>query len=54
MGRVSAIETDPSTNFYTLKVRTATNFYSLQYAYLIDNVMWEEQRKLEALTPKNQ
>jgi rod shape-determining protein MreC len=54
IGRVSAIETDPSTNFYTLKVKTATNFYSLQYAYLIDNVMWEEQHKLEALTPKNQ
>lgn len=54
VGTVAKIQNDPSTNFYDLKVKTATNFFNLQYAYLIDNMMWEEQKKLEALTPKNQ
>lgn len=54
IGRVAQIESDPSTNFYTIKLKTATNFYALQYAYLIDNMMWQEQLNLEALTPKNQ
>ena len=54
VGRVSAIEADPSSNFYTLKLQTGTNFYTLQHAYVIENMLWEEQRKLEAQTPKNQ
>ena len=54
VGKVSAIEADPSSNFYTLKLETSTNFYTLQHAYVIENMMWEEQRMLEAQTPKNQ
>lgn len=54
VGRVIEIDTDPSTNFYTLKLKTATNFYALQYAYLVQNMMLEEQRKLESQTPKSE
>lgn len=54
VGTVAAIETDPSSNFYTLKLRTATNFFSLQNAYLIQNMLWDEQKNLEAQTPKPQ
>lgn len=52
VGTVAAIGTDPSSNFYTLTLKTATNFYSLQYAYLVQNMLWQQQRTLEAQTPK--
>lgn len=53
VGTVSGFTPDPSSNFHIIQVKLATNFYSLQYAYLIENSAWEEQRKLEAQTPKN-
>lgn len=54
IGVVAEVLPDPSSSyFYTLKVKTATNFYSLQYVYLTDNIQMEEQRKLEAKTPKD-
>ena len=37
-----------SSSFYTLHVKTGTNFYSLQYVYLIQNTMLPEQRAVEA------
>jgi rod shape-determining protein MreC len=52
VGTVSQITTNPSSNFFTIKLKTATNFYNLQYAYLVQNMLWEEQRNLEAQTPK--
>ncbi len=52
IGVVAAIQGDPGSGFYELKIRTATDFYSLQYAYLVDNVIWAEQKELEAKTPK--
>lgn len=54
VGTVSEINSEPASNFYLLKIKTATNFYSLQYAYIIENMLWEEQRKLESQTIKNQ
>lgn len=53
VGTIAGISVEPSTNFYLLSVNTATNFYSLQYAYLIQNMLWDEQKRLEAQTPKN-
>ena len=47
VGTVAAISADPSSNFYTLKIKTATNFYSIQYIYLIENVRYAEQVQLE-------
>lgn len=54
VGTVAEINIDPSSGFYTLKIKTATNFYTLQYAYLVENVLWDEQKKLEDATPKIQ
>jgi rod shape-determining protein MreC len=54
VGRVLSIDADPSSNFYTLQVKAATNFYTLEYAYLIENNFLDEQKKLESQTPKNQ
>ena len=53
IGTVAGIAADPSSAFYTLRLKTATNFYNLQYVYLIKNLRWEEQRKVEAGIPKN-
>ncbi len=54
VGTVTDFTIDPSSAFYTLRLKTATNFYNLQYVYLIKNLRWEEQRKLEASIPKNE
>ncbi|MEO8713065.1 MAG: rod shape-determining protein MreC [Parafilimonas sp.] len=53
IGTVAAAEGDPGSGFYDLKVKTSTNFYNLQYAYLVDNMIWTEQKNLEAKTPKD-
>lgn len=53
VGKVEAIIADPASNFLNLKVRSSTNFFTLQYVYLADNLQWEEQQQLEAKTPKD-
>ena len=52
IGTIAAIGGDPASGFYDLKVKTATDFYNIQYAYLVDNMIWTEQKNLEAKTPK--
>jgi len=53
IGTVNNIVVDPSSNFYTLRVKTATNFFTLQYAYLIDNFRYAEQTNIETVIEKN-
>lgn len=47
IGTVADFAVDPTTNFYTLKIKTATNFFNLQYVYIIENVRYAEQTMLE-------
>jgi len=54
VGTVESIIKDPSSNFYTLRLKPATNFFSLQYVYVIENLQREEQIKLEEATKKIQ
>ncbi len=54
IGTVAALTPDPASNFYLLQLKTATNFFTLQYAYLVNNLLWEEQQQLEAKTPQAQ
>lgn len=54
VGTVYEIIKDPSSNYYIIKLKTATNFYSLEYVNLVENVLWDEQRRLEAAPLKNQ
>lgn len=49
IGRVEGVYTDPSSNYYKLKLNTATNFYNLQYAYVIEN---KDQDSVNALLEK--
>jgi rod shape-determining protein MreC len=52
VGTIAEIVPDNSSSFYTLKVRTATNFGTLEYVYVIDNLQAEEQKMLEDSTRK--
>jgi len=52
VGTVTKVGGDPGSGFYELKIKTATDFYNLQYAYLVDNMIWAEQKQLESQTPK--
>lgn len=52
IGTIASVQGDPSSGFYELKIKTATDFYSLQYAYLVNNMIWAEQKDLETKTPK--
>jgi len=53
IGTVAGISSESSSNFYTLKIKTATNFFSIQYVYLIENARFVEQTQLESNTSKN-
>lgn len=52
VGTVAAISSEASSNFYTLKIKTATNFFSIQYVYLIENARYAEQVQLETNSNK--
>ena len=52
IGTVYNIVEDQSTNFYTLTIRPATNFFSLQNVYVVENLQAEEQMQLEEATKK--
>jgi len=52
IGTVQDIMTDPSSNFYTLRLKTSTNFFTLQYVYIINNSRYTEQRNIENMKLK--
>jgi rod shape-determining protein MreC len=53
VGTVAEIIENKSSNFYTLKLKTATNFYSVEYVMVVENVLKDEQKRLEAATKIN-
>jgi rod shape-determining protein MreC len=52
VGTIEEIVPDNTSGFYTLKVRTATNFATIEYVYVIDNLQYDEQKRLEDSTRK--
>ena len=46
IGTIDQIIEDKSTNIYTLKVRTAANFFNLEYVYIINNLQKDEPAEL--------
>lgn len=52
VGTVYEVIEDNTTNFCTLKIRPSTNFYNLEYVYVVDNLQYDEQKKLEDATSK--
>ncbi|MES2429961.1 MAG: rod shape-determining protein MreC [Bacteroidota bacterium] len=55
IGTVDQVVPDKSTNNYLIKLKSAANFYNLQYVYAIDNLQKEEMNKLlEKVKKQNQ
>ena len=52
VGTIAGKTADPSSNFYTLKVKASTNFASLRYVYLVKNIHYDEQKALESKEQK--
>jgi rod shape-determining protein MreC len=46
-GVVDSYDVGSGRNFYVIKVKLSTDFKNISYVYVIDNLMKEEQRKLE-------
>ena len=53
VGTVAEIVNNKSSNFYTLRLKTATNFYSVEHVMVVENVLRNEQKMLEAATKIN-
>jgi rod shape-determining protein MreC len=53
VGTVAEIVENKASNFYTLRLKTATNFYSVEHVMVVENVLREEQKRLEAATKIN-
>ncbi|MBU3743295.1 MAG: rod shape-determining protein MreC, partial [Sediminibacterium sp.] len=51
VGTVAEIRSDSESNFFSLKVKTAVNFFNIQYVYLIENARYSEQITLESSSP---
>lgn len=47
IGRVASIVKDPSSNFLTLSIKSATNFYNLEFVYLVENKRMSAQTEIE-------
>ncbi len=50
VGTVHEILTDKTSNFYTMKIKPATNFFSVSHVFVVENLQMSEQKKLEDAT----
>lgn len=53
IGIISSVINDPASSTYTVKVKTAANFYNLNYVYVINNLQKEESGELLKKVNKN-
>jgi hypothetical protein len=53
IGFVETVADDQVTSTYNLKVRTATNFYSIQHAFAVKNLQKAEMEELEKAIKKD-
>jgi rod shape-determining protein MreC len=54
IGTVAEIVDDKSSNFYTLRLKTATDFYNLEHTVVVENLQKDEQKKLEEKIKTNE
>jgi len=47
VGTIDRVVADNSSNFYTIKLKTATNFTNVKYVYVIEDLQKSERIKLE-------
>jgi rod shape-determining protein MreC len=50
VGTVEEVYKEQSTNFFTIRLKTATNFYNVQYVNVIEDLQKEERLTLEQTT----
>lgn len=54
IGTIAEVVNEKSSNFYTLKIKPATNFNTLEYVYVIEDVQKEERQQVEDKNKKTQ
>jgi rod shape-determining protein MreC len=54
IGKVTSIVQDPSSNFLTLNIKSATNFYNLEFVYLVENKRMGAQSDIEQKGDNNE
>lgn len=54
VGYVAQILAEQSSNFYSLRLRPATNFFNVQFVYVVNNLQRQEQDSLEKATLKRE
>jgi len=47
IGTVQSVDLKTGNSFYAIKVNLSTNFYTLNYVYVVENLLKDEQRVLE-------
>ena len=52
VGTIEEIVDDKSSNFYTLKLKPATDFFNIEYVYVIGNSQYADQKRMEDSTHK--
>ncbi|HMU45532.1 MAG TPA: rod shape-determining protein MreC [Chitinophagaceae bacterium] len=52
VGTIDQILTDKSTNFYVIKLKPSANFFNLQHVHVVENIFYDEQKKLIQDTKK--
>ncbi|OQP50923.1 rod shape-determining protein MreC [Niastella yeongjuensis] len=52
IGTVMDIVDDKTSSFYTLRLKPGTNFFNVQYVMVVENILKDEQAKLEEETNK--
>lgn len=52
VGTIAEVVTDKSTNFYILKIKPGAGFYNLQQVFIVENLQYSEQIKLNQETRK--
>jgi rod shape-determining protein MreC len=53
IGVISEIVDDKSSNFFSLRIKTATNFFNLEYVYIIEDMQAAEKQQLEQAVKKS-
>ena len=54
IGKVTSVLKDPSSNYLTLNVKSTSNFYNLEYIYLVENRRMPDQKNIEKTDLKNE
>lgn len=54
IGTVAEVIDEPGSSFYSMKLKLATNFYSIEYVYAVENLQKDEQIRLEEATRRIQ